>query len=60
MGRPQMTVTKRQREQKKRDRQQAKLERRAVRKSGGDSNETTEESLESPDSMPSSHAVPSD
>ena len=28
-----MTVTKRQREQKKRDRQQAKLERRALRKS---------------------------
>jgi hypothetical protein len=32
VGRPQMTVTKRQREQKKRERQQAKIERRALRK----------------------------
>ena len=43
MGRPQMTVTKRQREQKKRERQQAKLERRALRKTtDGDTGEAPE------------------
>ena len=37
MARPQMTVTKRQREQKKRERQQEKLQRRALRKAEGPS-----------------------
>ncbi len=43
-----MTVTKRQREQKKRDRQQAKLERRAIRKNAPDSEEETLEPLTGP------------
>ena len=34
-----MTVTKRQREQKKRERQQAKLERRALRKNAPETDE---------------------
>ena len=43
-----MTVTKRQREQKKRERQQAKLERRAQRKTEGGAEEETFEVLTEP------------
>ena len=54
MGRPQVTATKRQREQKKRERQQAKLERRAQRKSEavkGGENSPDESPVANPDEV---------
>ena len=54
LGRPQVTATKRQREQKKRERQQAKLERRAQRKSEavkGGENSPDESPVANPDEV---------